>query len=169
VIMFRNEYSKWGTFSELYVEGEKERYCYVAEPPWKNNRPNVSCIHCGDYEVVMRFSPRFGWTYWIKDVVNRKWILIHPGNLAGDVELDLLSDTDGCLMFGRKIGMLYGQRSVLVSRPIVVRFVAYQNRQPFVLRIVDRINYAEARYMPKKGYYLKNKVKGIKHLLKHRK
>jgi len=141
-LLFRNEQSKYGTFGGLYLEG-MGRFCYTAEPPWRNNRPNLSCIPEGDYKVVMRFSPKYGWVYWITDVVDRTWILIHPGNYAGDRKLDLKTHTYGCLLLGRKIGWLGRQKAVLVSRATVLRFNSLMNRQPFRLRIINMYKYVD--------------------------
>jgi hypothetical protein len=45
-----------------------------------NNEVRKSCIPEGIYPVVRHNSPKFGETFWVKDVPGRSAILIHPGN-----------------------------------------------------------------------------------------
>lgn len=110
----RTETGMHGTFGVLFAGGGAWQ---VAEPPWRDNRRNVSCIPAGTYRAVWHRSPRFGPVYWVRDVPGRSGILIHPGNLAGDRERGLLSHTYGCLLPGRYRGALRGQQAVLASRP----------------------------------------------------
>ena len=58
------------------------RLCHSIELPWLNNRPQLSCIPEGRYELVIRFSHRFQWHLQLKNVKGRDLILIHPANNA---------------------------------------------------------------------------------------
>ena len=49
------------------------------ELPWKGNQRRVSCIPEGRYWVGRVNSPRFGWTYEVKDVPGRDAILFLSG------------------------------------------------------------------------------------------
>lgn len=52
------------------------------ELPWIENKPNISCIPEGIYQIEIRHSARFKRHIWIRNVKNRKWILLHPANDA---------------------------------------------------------------------------------------
>ncbi len=56
--------------------------CYTIELPWLNNQRQISCIPEGSYELVKRYSPKFGWHLHLQGVKGRDMILIHPANNA---------------------------------------------------------------------------------------
>lgn len=122
-----------GTFGELR-HGE-ELLAYTVEPPWRDNRPNVSCIPAGDYLCTYRRSPRFGWTYWVRDVPGRGFILIHAGNWGGDRERGFKSNTLGCILPGRRRAILAGQDAVATSGPTVRELAARMDGEPFELSV----------------------------------
>lgn len=66
---------------------------YTMELPWKQNKQRESCIPLGTYKVAKHNSPKFGSTFWLKYVIGRSGILIHPGNKP--------SDLLGCIAPGR--------------------------------------------------------------------
>lgn len=74
--------------------------CYTLENPWAGNERNISCIPEGMYRMKMRESPvvkrtsrgKFSLGWEICDVVNRSFIMVHPGNWA--------HNTDGCVLVG---------------------------------------------------------------------
>jgi len=84
------------TEGEMYViDDEKIVYdCKCLELPWRDNQFRVSCIPSGTYLVIKHQSPKFGDTFWVKDVPNRTAILIHSGNYN--------HHTLGCILPGRK-------------------------------------------------------------------
>ena len=82
--------------------------CHTLELPWADNRRDVSCIPAGTYDGRRVQSPRFGPTIQICDVPGRSHILFHAGNTV--------SDTQGCILTGRRVGWLHGRRAVLDSR-----------------------------------------------------
>jgi hypothetical protein len=63
---------------------------YSIELPWKNNQARVSCIPEGKYELVKRWSLKFGRHLQVMNVSGRKYILIHPANEA-------LRELKGCI------------------------------------------------------------------------
>jgi hypothetical protein len=63
---------------------------YTIELPWKNNQAGVSCIPEGKYDLVKRWSPKFGSHLQILNVPGRELILIHPAN-------DALLELRGCI------------------------------------------------------------------------
>jgi hypothetical protein len=112
-------------------------FCNTLELPWRDNRPNISCIPCGEYDVQVRQSPRFGRVYHVQHVPGRSWILAHSGSLAGDVAKGYISDVEGCILLGKYFGKLAGQLAVLVSRPTVRQFMERLEAQPFRLLVDD--------------------------------
>lgn len=74
-------------------DGDKIMYmCDTIEPPWKDNKPNVSRIPTGTYKLKKRWSVRFRWHYHVLGVPGRELILIHPGNT--------FRHTSGCILPG---------------------------------------------------------------------
>jgi len=63
---------------------------YSIELPWKDNHTRVSCIPEGKYELVKRWSPKFARHLQVLNVPQRKYILIHPANVA-------LQELKGCI------------------------------------------------------------------------
>lgn len=152
VTLERRETGDQGTFGRLYVPGGGT--FFTGELPWRDNRTNISCVptaawnlehgFClpeGFYRVVMRLSPKFGWTYWLRDVPERSVCLIHPANLAGDVTKGFRTHLGGCTALGYALGWMDGQKAVLRSRPAVVAFMNTMERKPFLLRVVDRFHW----------------------------
>jgi hypothetical protein len=132
VKILRMARSSHGTEGRLLTEGF---VCYSFELPWKNNERAVSCIPPGEYNCVIRVSPKYGRTYWVSNVPERSLILIHSGNFAGDPTIGLKTHTMGCILLGGMIGFLGGQKSILNSRVIVRRFMEHMNYEPFVLNV----------------------------------
>ncbi len=134
VTLFRLSSSDQGTLGKLVTE---DFSCYTLEPPWRGNQRSISCIPLGEYEATVIVSSKFGYVYYIKNVDNRSGILIHSGNLAGDVSLGYRTNSNGCILLGERIGTLQGQLAVLLSRPAITKFMSYMNNQNFTLDIID--------------------------------
>jgi hypothetical protein len=64
------------------VYGKGLLICRTIELPWRDNQKLRSCIPEGRYELVKRYSPRYGWHLLVKGVPNRSFILIHAANDA---------------------------------------------------------------------------------------
>jgi hypothetical protein len=77
-----------GTNGKILYEGRL--MIYSIELPWKNNHTRVSCIPEGRYELVKRWSLKFGRHLQILNVPGREYILIHPANEA-------LRELKGCI------------------------------------------------------------------------
>lgn len=69
---------------------ENQLICHTLELPWLNNAKDVSCIPEGRYKLYRCYSKKFDWHIGIKDVVNRKFITLHPANNA-------LQELRGCI------------------------------------------------------------------------
>ena len=132
VFLIRGPSTNEGTFGNIIFNG----YClYTGELPWKNNRPNISCIPCGKYIVRMRISPKYGKVYEVTDVAGRTYILFHQGNFCGDSSQGLRTNVQGCILLGFKRGKLYGQRAVLASKIARKRFETVMNFETFILEV----------------------------------
>lgn len=123
-----------GTEGVLFTDGFNSK---VLELPWRDNKQNISCIPAGEYETIIRQSPRFGTIYWVLKVEGRSYILIHSGNWAGDIEMGYKTHVNGCILLGKVFGYLMGQRAVLNSRITIRAFMDHMNNQPFTLNIME--------------------------------
>ncbi len=107
-----------GVFGRLLRDGLQ--VAYSVEQAWRDNEPFVSCVPAGRYELVEINSPKFGRTYALKNSAlgvgvnqgeaKRYACLIHPANLASELQ--------GCIAFGRDLGMIGREWSVQSSRGI---------------------------------------------------
>lgn len=90
------------TLGRFWFEGE---VVYTMELPWKDNKPNVSCIPEGVYTVVKEYSPHFKKDLWeLKNVPKRSECKFHSAsfvrNLKGCISLGLNKqdiDNDGII------------------------------------------------------------------------
>lgn len=62
------------------------------EPPWRQNRKNMSCVPEGTYELNHYNSLKFQNCFELQNVPDRRSILIHIGNRV--------EDTEGCILVG---------------------------------------------------------------------
>lgn len=135
VIIQREPSTDEGTFGLLTLESGWA--CHTLEPPWRDNLPRISSIPAGVYRAVDHVSPRFGRTYWLKDVPDRSEVLIHAGNVAGDTKKGLASDSAGCILVGNKRGLLLRQAAVLDSKSALNELLRQLGRKPIELEIRD--------------------------------
>lgn len=90
----RTKRNKIVTLGELR-DAKGELVCYTLENPWKDNKPNVSCIPEGSYDVKPYTSGKFPATVEVKRVFQRTHILFHAGNTT--------KDTKGCILVGSAV------------------------------------------------------------------
>ncbi len=135
VKLFRAETSRQGTFGIFSLPNGL--ILHTAEPPWKNNRSNVSCLPEGEYTVNRYISHKFGHVYRLSDTQTspRSAILIHTGNLAGDIEDGLISHTHGCILPAMRMGVYKNQKAVLASRVALNKFIDVMGDNSFILTI----------------------------------
>jgi len=133
-ILMRQRRSDHGTEGILHYKGKS---CFSLELPWKNNIIQKSCIPQGTYLTQIRMSPKFGRIYWVMSVEGRTYILIHAGNLAGDVDLGLKTHTYGCILLGKRRGTYKRQRAILLSRFALTDFMMAMANELFSLTIID--------------------------------
>lgn len=104
IIELYRDYGEEGVNGSLFLDGKF--ICYTIELPWKENRRYESCITQGEYDVTVRFSKKFGWHLHIKNVYQRKWILMHPAN-------DAKTELRGCIA---PVSKLIGEGKGINSR-----------------------------------------------------
>lgn len=131
----RIESSDEGTFG--IFSGEGIPTVYTAEPPWRDNRPNLSCIPAGEYEARPWESARFPGTWRLEAVPERSAILTHQGNLAGDFEKGYVRHSLGCILVGDRRGWIRGQKAVLLSVVAMRRLREAIGRRAFRIRIAE--------------------------------
>jgi hypothetical protein len=103
--VLRTESTPFDTVGVLFLNGGM--IGFTIEPPWQDNKRNVSCIPTGIYKFKLHQSVKHGECFLIEDVPERDNILIHVGNWV--------SQTEGCIMPGLKVGYLNNERAVLNS------------------------------------------------------
>lgn len=126
-----------GTFGTMQFGGFK---VLCLELPWRNNRQQRSCVPTGTYECRLVRSPRFGNVYKLLSVPGRSNVLIHPANLAGDVDLGWSTELQGCIAPCLRAGAMRNKAGILqsaglVSRPAVRLLMTWANNEPFELEI----------------------------------
>ena len=95
-------------------------FCFSIEDAFRTTKiPGETCIPYGVYPLATRYSPRFSKIYnhdmiWVQNVPGFEFILIHWGNT--------ISDTEGCLIIGNKIGIVNQKDAVLNSKSTYLRF-----------------------------------------------
>ena len=128
VDLIRIEESAAGTFGVLRIEGKA--FCVTLEPQDKLNRRNISNIPPGKYICRKVTSPRFGKTFEVLKVPNRSHILFHAGNTQ--------HDTRGCILLGRKYGVLRHNRAILNSGKTFKEFIGLMYAtDEFELNIIE--------------------------------
>ncbi len=137
MILIRVSTSDQGTFGYLWAKGRLFR---SLELPWRDNARNISSIPAGEYPVkyVKTRRPRSGrwFSYWLDKVPGRSGILIHSGNWAGDRAKGLRTDSWGCILVGREVGVLSGQKALLASTPAVHGLHAALQGSETTLRVI---------------------------------
>lgn len=104
--------------------------CKTLERPWKDNKPNISCIPKGTYRCRYNFSPKFmKYTYELQNVHKRSGIRIHSGNYFSDIQ--------GCILLGTGYKDLNNdkQTDIINSKVTVKRLEDLLGKQDFTLVI----------------------------------
>ncbi|MGE4292698.1 MAG: DUF5675 family protein [Desulfovibrio sp.] len=126
--LVRVESSEDGVFGVLRNQGRV--VCCTLEPQDLDNRQFTSCIPLGCYPCRRTRSPRFGETFEVCSVPERKHILFHAGNTC--------QDTSGCILLGQGVGMLGGVRGITNSRAALAGFLGIlEGREQVRLTVRD--------------------------------
>ena len=129
VYQIRRPSTEQGTVSHVITD--QGFTCLFLELPWQDNRRSRSCIPGGIYDVKLRISPKYGRVFHVVDVEGRSWILTHSGNWAGDVSKGYRTHSKGCLLFGSRRGVLWGQLAVFNSRSTKATFERHMGISSF--------------------------------------
>lgn len=113
LIIKRLEATPVSTRGVLFIDDRL--FCLTLELPWRENRPNISCIPTGQYKIKRIHSPKFGNTFEIIDVPGRSEILLHAGNSS--------RDTRGCVLLGHWYSYLNILPAVMDSRKAFDEFL----------------------------------------------
>lgn len=117
------------TLGLLRINGIEHPPIYTLELPWRNNRPNVSCIPTGVYRGGPHNGSKYKNVFGLRDVPGRSGILIHAGNRTADIE--------GCILPGLAAGTMRGEPAVLESAKAMdaLRFVL--GTDSFILTVTN--------------------------------
>lgn len=133
-ILVRLETSDQGTFGRLYID-DNEAF-YTMELPWRDNKSNLSCIPKGKYKCSWVYSDHFKKSVYCLEKTAPRWgICIHAATYAGDVTKGLRNHLAGCIALGEKVGIMDGQKCLLISRPAIRRFEQITQGKAFELEI----------------------------------
>ena len=116
------------TNGEMIHQGE--RICFAIELPWLNNKPQVSCVPEGRYELVKRYNLKFKSHLQLVNVPGRDYILVHPAN-------DAVKELKGCIA---PVSLLTAEGKGLRSRLalgqlIALVYTAFDEQQTVFLTI----------------------------------
>jgi hypothetical protein len=102
IVIIRDYQEKQTKGEAMVVLKDVDPYQFkTLELPWLNNQRRISCIPEGQYKCVKHKSPKFGNSFWVKDVPGRSEILIHVGNYAASKNPKTgVPDTLGCILPG---------------------------------------------------------------------
>lgn len=117
ITLLRSHSDDAGTVG-AFIGDDGQFICHAIELPWRNNEQNRSRIPAGLYglqHIERSASGRYHRVYSVIGVPGRGGILIHAGNFAGDTDRGFLTDSHGCILPARSIGILQGQRAGLAS------------------------------------------------------
>jgi len=109
--------------------------CQTLELPFRQNKQSCSCIPTGTYNVIWCFTNRYGYVYSLSNVPDRFGILMHSGNYAGAIDIGLLSDTRGCILFADNVKNNGKQLQAINSHIARTRFELLLNKETFLLVI----------------------------------
>lgn len=126
LLRYRRTYRE--TFGVFLCDGAS---FYILEPSWRDNKRNISCIPAGTYRVKYMHrsaSGKYRRCYHVQGVPDRSGILIHCGNTY--------KHTRGCMLPGRRVGLLAGNNAVLNSRSALTEMVKLMGNE-FELEVVD--------------------------------
>ncbi len=131
--LIRHTYADAYTAGALQLIDERANLlasCVTLELPWLDNRPQVSCIPEGAYQVVSRESEKFGMHYHVTRVPEREWILFHPGTYVSQLR--------GCILPGRAFADLNRDNipDILDTRATLHRLLASAGER-FTLHILS--------------------------------
>jgi len=114
----------------VLVRADGVPFALSLERPWLNNQKGVSCIPAGSYKAVRHISPKFGETFWLRDVEGRAEILFHKGNID--------DDSHGCILVGEQFNYVKNEDGITASAEGFAEFMRIQKDvSEFTIEIKD--------------------------------
>ncbi|MDG1398081.1 MAG: DUF5675 family protein [Polaribacter sp.] len=138
IFVLHRTYFPEGTQGMLLLNGVV--ICYTIELPWIQNKRNISCVPEGLYTLQKRYSPKFNYHLHLKNVADRRLILIHPAN-------DAKKELEGCIApvsYHTGIGKGNSSRKALHKLTSLVLPALVKNTQ-VQLRITSSLSYFRSR------------------------
>lgn len=132
--LVRDATSDQGTYGVLSIAGITLQ---TIELPWRENKTSISHIPAGIYVCKYRHSQKFGHVWELLDVRGRTAVLIHTGNVAGDVALGFKTHSWGCILVGERRTVLWNQRAINSSKPAMERLRKVIGKKSFKLTITN--------------------------------
>lgn len=130
-----------GTFGRVLVPAMSGRpgfALYTGELPDRGNQSDISRVPDGEFDTVWAWSDHFRrMMYLLLGTDPRAGIRAHSANFMGDLSMGYKRQLNGCIAFGEKVGVMDGQRALLLSAPAVRRFESHMEQKPFRLEIVS--------------------------------
>jgi hypothetical protein len=128
VILQRAWCDKRATLGILTVVGKEHNPFFTLENPLRETNKD-SRIPAGEYVCAPYSGAKFKDVYILKDVPDRTFILIHPGNFE--------SDTEGCILVGKSAGSSVRGPAVFESKYALQDLKAILGKAEFKLKIFD--------------------------------
>ena len=115
-------------------------FVLTLERPWRDNQQNISCIPAGRYRCERIRSPKFGWTFEVKNVPNRSHVLFHSGNT--------IEDTQGCILVGEEFSGTWDKPMLASSQRGFLEFLnLLDGVNAFELNVMDAPPETQAQVM----------------------
>lgn len=133
VVILRDKTTWQGTPGWLFIGGAE--FCRTLELPWRDNKPNLSCVPVGEYWCDVYQSPKHGSVYLLQDVPGRTFCEIHPYNWAGAEDHGYTAEAEGCTALGSHITKTSPQMMIHDSHETVGRFMLAMGGKRFLLQI----------------------------------
>lgn len=130
-VLTRIDQSDQGTFGRLVLG---DLAVFTGELPWRDNASSISCIPVGEYVAYFTMSNRFHrMMCLVANVPNRAGIRVHSANFMGGAGHKC--QLNGCIALGLRLGVMDGQKCLLLSKPAVRAFDNLMLGKRFILEI----------------------------------
>lgn len=130
LIVLRKERVPDGVFGEMRAildgdeQGPATLELQTVEDDWRENKPKISCIPAGLYQIQRTIYRKHGYeTFEVMGVPGRSRILIHPANTEEDLE--------GCIGVGLRRGWLRVAKDEDTGATDVVKQGVVASREAF--------------------------------------
>lgn len=117
-----------GVLKAINIQLQPVLNLVTLEPPFLDNESKNSCIPCGNYAVVKRWSIKHGLHFQVLNVPDRSLILLHSGNFR--------KDSLGCILVGQRFNFIdFDSHIDISSSKIAMKSLIALMPYSFVLKI----------------------------------